>query len=141
MAAAVGGHLGIARALLDAGADPLLRNQAGATARTKALEYGHTDLAALLEVRSGASAQPPATVSPGAVPLESGSFDVENIEEVHILTREASFHSEPTSASSVVGKLPKGVTLRVTGRVVGRPWYRVGPPERAVYIESEALTP
>lgn len=60
---------------------------------------------------------------------------------MHILAREANFHSEPTFASPVMGRLPKGVNLRVTGRVVGRPWYRVGPPERAIYIESEALLP
>jgi hypothetical protein len=142
MAAAVGGHTRIVRALLDAGADPSLRNQAGATARSKALEYGHVELASLLEAGSDAGAGSAATASPGGAPLEpSGFFDVEEIDEVHVLAREASLRRQPTFAAPVAAQLPQGVQLRVTGRVVGRPWYRVGPAERAVYIESEALRP
>jgi len=139
MAAAVGGHIGAARALLDAGADPSLRNRTGATARSKATEYGRTEIASLLEVRGDSGAAP--TASPGAAPPEPTAFDVEEIEEVRILAREATFHKEPTFAAPIVGQLPKGVQLRITGRVVGRPWYRVGPAARAVYVESEATLP
>lgn len=142
MAAAVGGHTEIVRALLDAGADPSLRNQAGATARSKALEYGHIALASLLEVRGEAAAEPPRPrTSPGASPSDGAAFDVEDIEEVHTLVRDTSLRSEPTFGAPVVGQLPRGVQLRVTGRVVGRPWYRVGPAARPVYVESEAMLP
>ena len=104
------------------------------------MEYGHTELATLLEVGSGARAEPAARASPGGAP-EPSEFDVEELDEVHILVREASLRRKPTFAAPVAAQLPQGVQLRVTGRVVGRPWYRVGPAERAVYIESEALLP
>jgi ankyrin repeat protein len=145
MAAAVGGHRDIVRALLDAGADTSLRNQAGATAQSKALEYGHADLAALIEARGRAvgattSAEPAPTPSPAPTAFEDPSrFDVQELEEVHVLARDASLRKEPSLTAPVVTQLPRGMELRVTGRVVGRPWYRVGPAERAVYVESEAL--
>lgn len=53
MGMAFKGHLGPARALLTAGADASIANAEGQTALTMARQFGHAELAALLEGAAG----------------------------------------------------------------------------------------
>jgi ankyrin repeat protein len=51
MRAAAGGHVDVVRALLEAGADPTLRDANGRNAADLARQFGYADVLALLEAR------------------------------------------------------------------------------------------
>lgn len=163
IAAAVMGELGIARALIEGGADPLLENSAGATALVKAKQYGHPELALLIEAavgggqksersarRSDTAKQPSDTDDGPAVPVQKPLAqtprarpdpEIEPLDKDFVLRDGANIRAWPEGSSEKVGALPAGSTVRVLGKVRGRNWYRVGSWESSHYIWGDVLTP
>jgi hypothetical protein len=148
--AAVAGHIELVQLLLKRGADPTLANRAGATAQSKAREYGHAAVDALLgramaqrpgSARGAQAIAPSSGAAPLQEPLLGTGFDVDDLQEVYVLVEDTTFRKQPTMGAPAAGQFPMGVAIRVTGKVRGRDWYRVGPATSSVFVPGRAIKP
>jgi len=144
--AAVGGHMKVVELLLAGGANPALANRVGSTARIKAQEYGHLEIAARLDraqatpgLRRPSEAEPPQQEAPP--PETSGDAAIEAFDAVYLLVTDATFRRLPSDTAGAAGQLPAGFAIKVTGKVRGADWYRVGPPEIAVWVSGQSIRP
>jgi len=141
MGAALSGHRALVELLLRRGADPTLANDSGATAQLKAEQFGHADLAALLGRASTARRASPAAPPAGGDGGSATTFEIEEVEDVYVLVEDATFRKLPSMGAPAAGQLPRGVAIRVTGKVRGRDWYRVGPATSSVFVPGGAIQP
>jgi hypothetical protein len=69
-----------------------------------------------------------------------GDFQIEPMNADYVINKGANMRALPDPEATRVGSLPKGTLVRVTGRVVGRNWYRVRNGRAQVYVFGSVLT-
>ncbi len=93
---------------------------------------------------SGSGADPDDLAVPPIDPPPPSSVEdvvVEAFDAVYMLVQDATFRKLPSVGAPAAGQLPAGFAIKVTGKVRGANWYRVGPPAIAVWVPGQAVRP
>ena len=66
--------------------------------------------------------------------LPPPAVEVEDLDATFVALKTANLRAAPSAESARIGRLAKGAALAVTGKVRGRPWYRVAHAGGTAYV-------